>query len=63
MFGKRYEIPVTFFVQVDDDPELIELGQLGIPYPYDAKTALPQLLRELAAGLEEHAANDKASGR
>lgn len=50
---KAYEIPLRFYVQVDGDGEPLELGTLGLPYPYNPQTAIPRLLRELADKLEE----------
>jgi hypothetical protein len=63
MRSRRYEIPVRFFVEVDEDGEHMELGRKGIPYPYNTKTALPRLLRELAAELERGDPDDGAKTR
>jgi hypothetical protein len=54
----RYDIPVKFLIQVGDDPEPAELGSAGIPYPYNAITAVPRLLRELADALEARTRDD-----
>lgn len=59
----RYDVPVKFFAQVGDDEELLELGRRGIPYPYNARTAIPRLLRELATELERGDPDDRAKAR
>lgn len=51
---KRYDIPVKVWIQIGD-AEPRELGEAGMPYPYNPTTALPRLLRELADDLEESA--------
>jgi hypothetical protein len=63
MRSRRYDIPVKFLLQVGDDEELVELGRAGLPYPYNAKTAIPRLLRELAKELERGDPDDGAKAR
>jgi hypothetical protein len=50
----RYDVPAKLHLQIgDEEPDV--LASFGIPYPYDVRKALPRLLRELAAQLEEQA--------
>ena len=53
----KYDVHAKVYIEFpdDEDRELILIGEGGIPYPYDARKALPRLLREIAAELEEMA--------
>jgi hypothetical protein len=56
----RYDIPLNLLLQVgDEEPDV--LASLGLSYPYDVRKALPRLLRELAAQLEEQANEARGS--
>jgi hypothetical protein len=62
MPSRRYEIPVRFYIEVNEDGEHLEMGSADVPYPYDVYKAVPRLLRELATKLEE-STHDRAKAR